>query len=106
MLEIVFGPEYRAAYLPALILLGGQVIFVYLGPVGVLLNMTGHENVHLRITVLAMLINFGLNALLIPTVGVEGAAISSSVTLTFWRVTGALFLQKLTGVDYISSAKD
>lgn len=85
ILATVFGPEYAAGALALAILCVGQLLNAGFGSVGNILNMTGHE----RDTVLGVAIgaisNVALNLLLIPPLGIDGAAIAIAMSLLIWN---------------------
>lgn len=86
ILTKAFGPEFQDGHNALLILAFGHVISGFFGPVGFLLTMTGYEkDVFLVLTVSAAL-NVLLNFLLVPTVGIEGAAVATTVGMLVWNV--------------------
>lgn len=61
----------------ALMIVAGSVLFATaVGPVDVVLLMAGKSTWNLANTAVAMLLNIGLNLVLIPRMGIEGAAIA------------------------------
>lgn len=86
ILGLIFGAEYTPGYKPLVILALGQLVNAATGPVGALLNMTGHERDTLRGIGVAAAINIALNAFLIPFYGMIGAAIATTVSLTTWNI--------------------
>lgn len=83
--EIVFGVDFRGAYLPLLILLAGQTVNAATGSVGFLLSMTGHEEETARGIGMAVLVNIILGLLLVPSWGIIGAAIATAISTTVWN---------------------
>lgn len=82
----LFGSGYEAAY-PALLIIGaGQLISAICGSVMLLINMTGNENAALRGTIGFALANIGLNSILIPPFGPEGAAAATAVSLIILNI--------------------
>lgn len=81
----VFGREYSAAYAPLAILAVGQLLNASFGAVGSLLQMTGHQGVTARILWRTAILNIILNAIMIPLVGMFGAALSTAVCLFAWH---------------------
>jgi O-antigen/teichoic acid export membrane protein len=80
----LFGPQFPEASTVLVVLAGAQFLNVLTGSVGYLLIMSGHEKLMRDIVIAAALFNVLLNALLIPPVGIEGAAVAtgtSTVTL-------------------------
>ncbi len=86
LLVTLFGDEFRGAYEPLMVLAVGQLVSAWFGPNGMLLTMTRHEREVTRAVAVAAVLNVVLNLLLIPAVGVVGAAIATSVSLVFWNV--------------------
>src|SRR5690606_19523202 len=78
ILGFLFGNQYEAAYLPLVILTVGQLGNALFGSVGALLNMTGHERDTLSGMFVALLANLLIGVLLIPDLGMVGAAIASA----------------------------
>ena len=85
-LRLVFGPAYLGAYIPLLILLVGQAVNSAAGSVGMLLNMTRHERDTAKGLAVSAILNVVLNLLLVPLLGIIGAAIATAVSLITWKV--------------------
>lgn len=98
ILQILFGEEYGVASTALSILVLGQLVNTTLGPVGYILNMTGHERVTAIISAIALCINFSLNLILIPSYGVVGAAAASTTALTIWNAVLFYFAYRRTGI--------
>lgn len=90
--DVVFGKAYLNSYAPLLILMVGQVVNAWIGSVGVLLNMAGYEMLAAKGLGVSLLANFSLNYYLIPSMGVNGAAIATSFTLVIWNLYMAKIL--------------
>lgn len=82
----VFGADFVAAQWPLRVLVIGLFIDVLCGSVSNLMIMTGNQNKLLLGSASSALINFILNAILIPKYGMVGAAIATSATLVIWDV--------------------
>lgn len=87
-----FGSEYLVAKKSFLILILGQLIIAGFGSVAVYLNMTGRPIVFRRILFFALLLNIGLNYVLIPHFGLVGAAITYVITIIFWNATSTVYI--------------
>lgn len=85
-LRQIFGASYEAAYIPLLILLGGQLVNSGVGSVAMLLNMTRHEHETAKGMTLAAALNVVLNLLLLPRAGIVGSAIATAVSLIIWNM--------------------
>lgn len=82
----IFGSSFTAAH-SALIILGfGHLINAAAGPVASLLTTTGHQNVCGAILAASALTNIGLNFLLIPLYGINGAAMATASTMAIWNL--------------------
>jgi O-antigen/teichoic acid export membrane protein len=106
LLRIVFGHDFVVAY-PALALLAlGQFANCISGSSGMFLNMTGNQNVFKNIMIITAGLNISLNLLLVPRLGINGAAISAAVSLSFWNIASLVYMKikfgKTTGYFPIS----
>jgi O-antigen/teichoic acid export membrane protein len=90
----IFGEDFIIGKNALLILLVGQSVSVVSGSVGFILQMTGKEKIFQNILFLALLVNIGLNILLIPTYGILGAAIASTIGIVFWNITSVVYIYK------------
>lgn len=76
----LFGPAFRIAYVPMLILLTGQLVNAATGMVGGLLNMTGNHRSFLLFSIICALLQFGLIYVLVPVWGLSGAAAAAALS--------------------------
>jgi O-antigen/teichoic acid export membrane protein len=86
LLTHLYGQQYAEGAAVLQILAIAQILTVASGPLGTLLNMTGHEKVNTKNMIVAVALNIVLNALLIPTYGASGAASATGVSLVFSRI--------------------
>lgn len=82
-----FGAEYETAFQPLKVLVLGQLVNAFFGPIGVIMPMLGMERIAAKIMLAAALVNVGLNFLLIPIYGPIGAAFSTVVSILLWNLT-------------------
>ena len=101
-LGLIFGSDFSIAYIPVLMLLGGQIVNSSVGSVGFLLNMTGHERQSAFGITLAVSINIILNFFLIPELGISGAAISTAISMLTWNVILWWFVRKQLGINTLA----
>ncbi len=88
-----------AQYAPVLrILAVGQMVNALCGPVMYLLNMTGHEQSARRTMTLAALANALGNLVLIPWLGIEGSAWSTTGSMVFWNAWALVAVYRKTGI--------
>lgn len=93
----IFGEEYEVAYITLLILVIGQFVNAFVGPVGFFLNMTGHQKGLNKMVVFAAIINIMLNYSLIPMYGINGAAIATAISLSSWNILAAIYIKRKFG---------
>lgn len=87
-----FGSDYLAAKEALLILILGQGICSVFGSASVYLNMTGRQHLFQVILVVAVLVNFVLNRLLVPQYGMTGAAAAFVVSSFLWNFISAAII--------------
>lgn len=97
ILNIVFGFAYLAAWAPLMVLCIGQFTNAAMGPVGLVLNMTGHEKDTTVGFMASALANVALNAVLIPRMGLLGAALATSTSTVLWNVVLAWRVKRRLG---------
>ncbi len=99
----VFGEEFLSGSIILIILCIGQFFNSLSGSVGIILQMTGHQKVYQNIVLIALILNIVLNFILTPIYGAIGAAIATVISISFWNITGAIYLkQKLNIISYFS----
>ena len=81
----LFGQGYVIANNALLFLLAAQFFNALSGPGAIYLNMTGRQKTLNKILVSALIINISLNFYLIPSQGINGAAIATLVSLIIWN---------------------
>jgi O-antigen/teichoic acid export membrane protein len=80
-ITILFGREYAASATTARILIPAYLVSILAGPLGLFLDAFGKTHWTLANVVGRVLLNVGLNAVLIPRFGVVGAAAATGVAL-------------------------
>lgn len=93
----IFGSEFTVATTALAILSVGQLINAATGTVGTLLNMTGNERDVARSVGFSALLNVALNVLLIPRMGLTGAALATALGTLSWNVLLSYFVYKRLG---------
>lgn len=74
----LFGQDYVAGYPLLFILVSGVVLRAAIGPAESLLNMTGNQNICAAIFAAVLVVNIVANLVLIPSIGLAGAAIATA----------------------------
>lgn len=99
-LEFVFGKDFRTGHNALLILaLGHLVSSVFGGSASMVLNMVGHERITLKGCLLGFIANVGLNFLLIPYLGLNGAAIATALSLILFSCILWWTVRRLVAID-------
>ncbi len=88
----LFGPDFTPAATAMRILVAGQVIAILCGPAGMALVMSRRERIVLVLNLAALAVNLGLNFVLIPIYGLEGAAVATLVSIAGVRIAMAVLL--------------
>ena len=97
----VFGAEFAQSHMSLAILAFGQLVNASMGAVVLLLNMTGHERDVVRIFLITGGVNVVLNLLLIPLLGMEGAASATAFSLILSRIMLYRIVKNRLGVNSI-----
>jgi O-antigen/teichoic acid export membrane protein len=77
----VFGEEFTAGHTALTILASAMLVSMACGPVSVVLLMSGKSSWNLYNTVVSASVGVGLNILLVPKYGIEGAAVASAAAV-------------------------
>lgn len=97
----LFGPGFEAGYVLLFVLVPGVIARAAVGPCESLLTMSGNQNVCALVYALTLALNVGLNLLLIPHLGLWGAALATALAMVFeasalsftaWRRLGIAML--------------
>ena len=99
----MFGEAFESGHIALTILCLGQIVNVEVGAVALVLNMTGHARDAAQGIVLAALLNIALSVLLIPILGLEGAAIASSISLAGCAILLSIRVHQRLGFRAASS---
>lgn len=94
----IFGSEYIIGGLVLIILTFGQFINAAVGPTGTILIMSGKQNYEVFNSIAIFILNIILNIILIPQLGISGAAIataSSIIIINIFKVVEVFILYKL-----------
>jgi O-antigen/teichoic acid export membrane protein len=99
MVRFLFGPNYLEAAVPARIL--SILILVWAAmPAGVLFLSTGRPEINARLGVVSAVINIALNLILIPFLGIIGAALSSVTSRSYAAVQGVRICRDLFSAPF------
>ena len=94
----LFGKGFTGGATVLLILAMGQLVNAATGPTGALLTMTGKQRWELFNTISMVAFNFFLNLVLIPTMGLTGAAIATAASIASINSLKLIQVYKLYGL--------
>jgi O-antigen/teichoic acid export membrane protein len=94
----LFGADFIHAHGALALLSAAQLINVAMGPVSLLLVMTGHERDAVMALVISAISNVILNGVLIPQWGLEGAAAATASSTILWNVLMAKSVYRRLGI--------
>jgi O-antigen/teichoic acid export membrane protein len=95
----LFGPSFTDMTLELRIMSTGYLIDALCGPAGVLLLLSGHERLHLKILLVFLALKTSLMILLLPRFGLLGAAIGASLSQAIVPVVLCLYIRRTIGID-------
>ena len=96
---LLFGESYTVDFNALRLFSLVQLTQAIVGPVGILLSMTGNARFTSAITLAVIPIKIILNYLLIPRFGLEGSAIAAIVCVVFSSFAAWLFVKSRTGIN-------
>lgn len=92
-----FSDAYSLALEPLMILVGGQVIAAFCGPVLFIFVSLGYKKELVRFAGFGLVLNFMISVMLVPEFGVVGAAIATSSGIIFLALSLFMRLSMLVG---------
>ncbi len=95
----LFGPGFENGYPVMMILVAGFMIRSSFGPVEFLLNMLGQQKMCAGILVISALATIILNFALVPTYGMVGAAVATSISLALAPILHAIVARRSLGLE-------
>jgi O-antigen/teichoic acid export membrane protein len=95
----LFGPGFDQAYPALIVLLVGGTVNAFTGIVAYFLTLTGRERDALAIFLGSLVVSLGLNLVLIPQLGLVGAAVASSTGLCAWNLAMLVYVRRTFGID-------
>lgn len=101
----IFGEEFLEGRTAMSILVIGSIFTSFTGAVGLLLNMTGHQNDTAIAVGLSAISNIILNSILIPRWGINGAATATTTSLILINIMKAISVKRKLGISLYSFGK-
>ena len=101
LLQLGYGPEFVPAFVPLLILLPGIVMGSQWRPIGAYLVKLGRPARISVINAAGVAVNLALNILLIPSIGITGAALATTVSYALVTVVYAVWFLRSSGLPLV-----
>ncbi|MBS9722399.1 lipopolysaccharide biosynthesis protein [Tianweitania sp. BSSL-BM11] len=86
----LFGAEFTAGYPLLFVLVAGVIARASVGPAESLLTMSGQQNICAGVYAATLAVNLVCNAVLIPQIGLWGAAVATSAAMIFEAIALAV----------------
>lgn len=100
LVPIVYGQEYATIKITIIILFIG-IIFASIGKVGyTYFTMNNKPEIHMYISLLTLISNLIGNFILIPLMGINGAATASSISYILYGIIYVIIINKFEKVSY------
>lgn len=94
-----FGKEFIVDKTAFYILLFAQLVNAFGGSAGYILQMTGHQNSYKNCVLITILFTITMNMILIPTLGVTGAAISTFLSTFIYNGFLIYYINKKLNIN-------
>lgn len=93
----LFGQEFAKGSTAMIVLAAGQFFSAFSGSTLMLLNMTDGEKTARNIILISTMVNIMLNYILIPVIGINGAAISTAFSTILWNLIAVIVIYRYFG---------
>lgn len=100
LLPVLYSSQYQNSVLPLLVLLPGVVALTLPKVISADLAARGMPQISMYVTILIFALNIALNILLIPRIGILGAALSSSIAYLTAALLMSYLYKRITGTGY------
>lgn len=101
----MFGEGFTAGYSIMVILFFGIMCKASIGPGEVLLTMAGEQALCVKLYVVALAANIGLNVLLIPLYGIQGAAYAAALAMLVEAILLHVAVRRRLGITLFAFAR-
>ena len=95
---VLLKPEFLPAITPIMILVCGMIFYGSMVSIGSTFTAVGRPDVGLKFNLIALAVNLGLDIILVPRLGISGAAIGTAVSLSIVTILTICFLDRMLKV--------
>lgn len=99
VLEVFFGKDFIIGHRALYIIAIGQAINAFFGSSISILTMSGNEKYVLKGMIISASTNVVLNLILVPELGVDGAALGASISIVIWNIYLWIAIRRKIGID-------
>ena len=96
---LIFGSDFTQGTTALYIRCIGRFLFTTVGISSIVLSMTGYAHLTALSNILGVMLNIILNAVLIPTYGINGAAFATTFSILIIGVLDALMVKQKIGIN-------
>lgn len=104
LLSLLGGPSYLSGETVVVLLSAAALVVAAGGPVDTMLLMAGRSGLSLVNNLVGLLLLLALDLLLIPTLGINGAALAWATTMVVRNLLGVAQIRRLLGIYPYSTA--
>lgn len=101
VITLLYGEKYIQAMYALQLISIAYFVHTLLGPNGATIVSFGKTKVIMHISIIGGALNIGLNIILIPIFGIEGAALSTMVTLIIINILQGFYLYSISSIHPI-----
>lgn len=91
----LFGPDFYVGWLPLVVLSAAQVINASAGGISLVLVMSGHQYLRVLSDSFMVILNVILNLILIPKLGIMGAALATAISIAGGTILNSLIVYRV-----------
>ncbi len=95
----IFGPAFADGAQALTVVSVAMLVNIATGNVNLVLLMAGKSSWNLANAAVSLALNVGLNLILIPKYGIEGAAIAWAASIVLWNVAAVVEVKLLLGLE-------
>ncbi|MBT9145298.1 MAG: Stage V sporulation protein B [candidate division WS2 bacterium] len=95
---LLFKPEFLPAVTPITILILGMIFFGSMSSVGAAFSAVNRPDIPFKLNLFAVVVNLSLNIILIPILGITGAAIATATSFSVLTILALYLLNRILNV--------